>query len=135
MLQEILLSNWIINGVIIGVTATLIMDSWALVLQRVYCVVPLNYAMLGRWLAHLCKGVLKHKNIGNAKAVSGELLIGWIAHYLIGIVFALTLLILTGDPSVVDSTQLHASVNVWFNNSHISLFIDATRYGIRNSRK
>ena len=48
--------------------------------------------MLGRWLGHLWCGRLKHESIAKAVPVRRELLLGWLAHYAIGISFAALLL-------------------------------------------
>lgn len=67
------------------------MDLWALLLKR-FGIPSLNYAFLGRWIGNLPKGKWSHENIARAPAVKGELLIGWSAHYSIGIAFAALLL-------------------------------------------
>lgn len=82
----------IVIGCMIGVGATLVMDIWALLLNKLFKVPSLNYAMVGRWIGHLKNGKFTHQNIGKAEAISGEGIIGWTAHYLIGIVFAIVLL-------------------------------------------
>jgi hypothetical protein len=46
---------------------------------------------VGYWLAHLARGRFRRDPIA-APPVQGERLIGWIAHYLIGIAFAAMLL-------------------------------------------
>jgi hypothetical protein len=76
---------------LIGVLATMVMDVWALVLRR-FGVRSLNFAFLGRWLGHLPRGEWMHESIAKATPVRGELLLGWCAHYSIGITFAALLL-------------------------------------------
>lgn len=71
----------------IGIGATLLMDAWALVLRR-FGITSLDFALLGRWLGHLRDGIWRHANIAQAAPVRGERLLGWIAHYAIGITFA-----------------------------------------------
>lgn len=80
----------------IGIGATLVMDLYALFLKRAFGVPSLNYAMVGRWLGHLTKGRVTHDNIAAARPVSGETLVGWCAHYAIGIIFAGVLLAIWG---------------------------------------
>jgi hypothetical protein len=59
--------------------------------------VPLpDYGLVGRWLAHSARGRLRHERIGTSPRVRGERLIGWVAHYLIGIAFAAALLAVFG---------------------------------------
>lgn len=52
--------------------------------------------MVGRWLGHLFRGRVTHDHIGQASPVPGEAAMGWIAHYLIGILFAALLLGIMG---------------------------------------
>ena len=82
----------VVRAVLIGVGATIVMDLWALVRKRVFGVASLDYRMLGRWIGNLPRGQLAHENIGKAAPVRGELIVGWCAHYAIGITFALLLL-------------------------------------------
>lgn len=73
------------------------MDLWALLLRRVFNVTSLNFCLVGRWLGHM-PGTFRHANIGKSAKKPAECFIGWSAHYLIGIVFALTLVLATaGD--------------------------------------
>ncbi|EHP38114.1 hypothetical protein OR16_39189 [Cupriavidus basilensis OR16] len=81
---------------LIGAGATLVMDIWATARKRLLGISPLDYALVGRWLAYLARGRFRHDPIGASAPVKGERLSGWIAHYLIGIVFAAALLALWG---------------------------------------
>lgn len=83
--------EFVLRTVLIGVGATMLTDAWALLL-RAFGIPSLNFAFLGRWIAHLPRGQLMHESIARAKPVRGELLIGWCAHYSIGITFAALLL-------------------------------------------
>lgn len=80
---------------LIGLGATLVMDAWALLMHRLFKLTSLNYCLVGRWIQHLFSGVLRHENIGKAKARPAECLLGWSAHYLLGVIFALALVLLT----------------------------------------
>jgi hypothetical protein len=75
-------------GLLIGVGATLLMDVWAIVLKRMFGVPSLDYAMVGRWLGSMWECRFTHKNIAESPPVAGERVIGWAAHYSIGIFFA-----------------------------------------------
>jgi hypothetical protein len=77
--------------VVIGVGATVVMDLWALLLRQLG-IPSLNFAFLGRWLGHLPQGRWTHESIAKAAPVRGESVIGWCAHYSIGITFAAILL-------------------------------------------
>lgn len=80
-----------LRAVLIGAGATLVMDAWALLLRQLG-VQSLNFALLGRWIGHLPRGQWMHESIAGAAPVKGELVIGWCAHYAIGITFAALLL-------------------------------------------
>ena len=80
-----------LRAVLIGAGATMLMDLWALLLRR-FGIPSLNFAFLGRWIGHLPEGRWMHESIAKAAPVRGELLIGWIAHYSIGMSFAALLL-------------------------------------------
>ena len=84
------------RAVLIGIGATIVMDLWTLVRKRAFGVASLDYRMLGRWIGNLPRGQFAHENIGKASPVRGELVLGWCAHYTIGITFALLLLELWG---------------------------------------
>jgi hypothetical protein len=79
--------EWALRTVLIGAGATMVMDAWALLLRR-FGIPSLNFAFLGRWMGHLPRGRWMHESIGKSTPVRGELLIGWCAHYSIGISFA-----------------------------------------------
>ncbi len=87
--------EFVLRTVLIGAGATLVMDVWALLLRQ-FGVPSVNFAFLGRWIGHLCQGQWTHESIARATPVSGELLIGWCAHYSIGISFAAVLILTFG---------------------------------------
>ena len=84
------------DAIILGIGATVFMDIWALVLWHVFGVPSLDYALVGRWIGHLRHGTWIHPSIMRAEPLRYERPAGWIAHYLIGIVFAGGLLLICG---------------------------------------
>jgi hypothetical protein len=84
------------RGLVMGVGAAALMDVWGVVLRRGFGVPTLDYAMLGRWIGHMRGGVFAHDRIAVARAVRGERPLGWLAHYAIGVAFAIVLLVLVG---------------------------------------
>jgi hypothetical protein len=74
-----------------GVGATAVTDLWSLVRRRLLHAPLPNYALVGRWIAHLPRGRARHESIAATSPVRGERAIGWTAHYLIGIAFAFAL--------------------------------------------
>ncbi|MDP3137061.1 MAG: DUF2938 family protein [Burkholderiaceae bacterium] len=79
----------------IGVGATATMDLWLLLLQRLGAP-TLNFAMIGRWVGHLRRGVFRHDSIATARPLRGELALGWLVHYATGIAFAALLVAVAG---------------------------------------
>src|SRR4051812_27870938 len=79
----------------IGVGATLVMDGWLLLLKRAGVPVA-NFALLGRVLGYLFRGTRLRGGPAKAPAIRGEALLGWSAHYAIGIAFAALLVSATG---------------------------------------
>ncbi len=71
-----------------GVGATAVVDVWALARKQGWGIALPNYALLGRWLGHMPAGRFHHDAIAASAPVFGERLLGWTAHYLIGIAFA-----------------------------------------------
>lgn len=84
------------RSMLIGIGATATMDIWAVVMKRVFGVPSLNYGLVGRWLGHVRHGRFVHKSIAEARPVSQERIIGWSAHYIIGIVLAALRLLILG---------------------------------------
>lgn len=74
----------------IGTGATVVLDAWLLLLQRLG-IPALNFTFLGRWVGHLFRGRFAHAAIARADPIPGELAIGWFTHYAIGIAFAAVL--------------------------------------------
>jgi hypothetical protein len=87
----------ILGPAAIGVGATVAMDLWNLFLKRAFSIPSLNYCLLGRWVRHMPGGTLMHANIAAAPQKPFECTTGWIAHYTIGVVFALVFVLASGD--------------------------------------
>jgi hypothetical protein len=88
--------EFVVAALLIGSGATAVMDLWLLFLRCGLGVRTLDYAMLGRWLGHIPRGTYVHENIAKATPVPGERILGWCAHYAIGVTFAALLLSIWG---------------------------------------
>jgi len=71
-----------------GIIATAVMDVWLAFLKRVFDLPTTNWAMVGRWFGHLPGGKFIHRPIGSSDAIKNEEALGWLLHYVIGIVYA-----------------------------------------------
>jgi len=84
--------DYLVCTILTGAGATAVMDIWAIARKRLLGAPAPNYGLVGRWLAHMPRGRFRHDSIAAAVPVHGERLVGWTAHYLIGIAFAAILL-------------------------------------------
>lgn len=82
--------------VLVGGGATLITDLWMLFLM-LFGMPPMNVRMLGRWVGHVARGKVVHSAIAASSPISGETAIGWVAHYLVGVLFAALLVMMMGE--------------------------------------
>lgn len=93
-----------VSALFIGIGATAFMDAVAVVRKRLFEVPAADYGLVGRWLAHLPRGRFRHDAIAKSPPVRGERLIGWTAHYAIGVAFASLLLAIWGPDWVCRPT-------------------------------
>jgi uncharacterized membrane protein YagU involved in acid resistance len=100
--------NYILSAIAIGVGASLVMDLWNLFLKRAFSIASLNYCLLGRWLGHMPGGTFRHASITDATQKPFECTVGWIAHFAIGVVFALVFVVLTSGDWLESPTLLPA---------------------------
>lgn len=88
--------NMLATTVLLGTGATALIDLWAVARRQLFGVPMPNYGLVGRWLAHMPRGRFRHDSIASAQPVQGERLLGWTAHYLIGISYAAILPVVWG---------------------------------------
>ena len=98
----------ILSAIAIGLGATLLMDLWNSFLKRVFGVASLDYCLLGRWVSHIPSGTLVHANIRAARQKPFECAVGWIAHYTIGVAFAVAFVALASGEWLARPTLLPA---------------------------
>jgi Protein of unknown function (DUF2938) len=96
------------RAVAIGIGATLLMDFWNLFLKRAFGIPSLNYCLLGRWLRHMSGGTFRHASINAASQKPFECTVGWVAHYTIGVVFAMVFVVLASGDWLTRPTLLLA---------------------------
>lgn len=92
----------------IGVVATLLTDLWNLLLKHGFNIQSLNFCFLGRWILYIPNGTFRHNSIKIATPKPFECVIGWIAHYSIGIVLTLLFIILAPGDWINQPTLLPA---------------------------
>lgn len=88
--------NYLTCTLILGLAATAVMDAWGFARKPLLGLPAADYRLVGRWVSHFAHGKFRHAAIGKAPAAAGELATGWVAHYLLGLVFAAAFLALAG---------------------------------------
>jgi len=82
----------------VGIGATLFLDLFAVVRARLTGKPGMNWGKVGRWLGHLPRGQLVLTGPAASSRLPGEAALGWVFHYLVGILLAAVLTaILGGD--------------------------------------
>ena len=102
--------EFIVRSVFIGIGATIVLDLWNAVLKRLFGIPSLSMRMIGRWVGHLPRGHFVHDSIAAASPVRGEQVLGWCAHYTIGVIFAALLVAMWGLDWARNPTPLPAVI-------------------------
>lgn len=102
--------QFVICAVFVGVGATLLLDVWTVFRRRFFGIKSLDLRLLGRWIGHIPRGRLVHQDISKSESISGEAIIGWVAHYGIGCTFAALLLNIYGLEWAQQPTALPALI-------------------------
>ncbi|RKQ95574.1 DUF2938 family protein [Maricaulis maris] len=87
----------------IGIGASLVLDAWVWLRQRWLGVPPLDYGRVGRWAIGRVRGRFDTGRTGGA-VTAGEAVVGWLIHFLTGVIFAGVLIAITGPGWLQDPT-------------------------------
>ncbi len=98
----------VVSAICMGLGATLTFDLWALFLKFALRMAPSNICLVGRWLRYMPEGIVRHANITATAPRRAECLLGWAAHYLIGVTFALVFVALAGPAWLRQPTPIPA---------------------------
>lgn len=96
--------------VAIGIGGTVLMDLWAILLSVLPGQSKPNWAPVGRWFWHLRNSKVFHDDIGKAEPYDHELALGWIGHYVVGIVYGFLPLVIAGTGWLAAPTFLPAFI-------------------------
>lgn len=99
---------FVMRAILIGLGATLTFDLWGLFLKHAFKITPSNICFVGRWLLYMPEGTFKHTNITSSPPKRAECTVGWLAHYTIGITFAIVFVVITGRNWIQQPTLLPA---------------------------
>lgn len=97
-----------LSPVFMGIGATLTFDLWTLFLKYAFKVTPSNFCLLGRWILYLREGIFQHATIVSTPQKNRECTVGWIAHYMTGITFAVGFITLASDSWLQQPTLIPA---------------------------
>lgn len=86
----------VIFMIVTGIGATLVGDLWGFARRPLLGTPAPDYALVGRWIGHMPRGIFRHAAIARAQPVNRERALGWLVHYVIGIAFAGLLLAIGG---------------------------------------
>ena len=98
----------VVQVIAVGIGATLFMDAVAVIKKRLFAVASLDYRLVGRWLGHMLDGQIRHASIASATPTRHEAWVGWLFHYLTGLVFAALLVMTVGCTWLATPTLLAA---------------------------
>jgi hypothetical protein len=101
------------KATLVGVGGTIVLDLYALIMSRALGLPATNWAMVGRWFGNMAQGQFVQVAMSEAAPFKGELAIGWIAHYAIGICYGLLLLALCGKVWLERPTLLPPMILAW----------------------
>jgi hypothetical protein len=99
---------YVLLAIAVGLGATLLMDLWAIFLKCAFNIPSPNYCFVGRWLRYMPEGIFCHSSMAAAPQKPAECIVGWIAHYAIGVSFALSLVLLVSPRWLQEPTLLPA---------------------------
>ncbi len=115
------MNNLVINMIVAGIFATIMLDVWQRILHATTGLPATNWGIVGRWFGHMPHGRFMHEAIGEAEPVPGEAAIGWSMHYLIGVLYGviyvgLIVVVLSGVPTLLNGFLfgLASVVIPWF---------------------
>jgi hypothetical protein len=100
----------ILVAVCTGIGATLLTDIWNKLLKWILNIQSLNFCLLGRWIMYMPYGIFRHQHIRTTPPKSYECLMGWLAHYSIGIGLAVFFMLLVSVAWLNQPTLLPALV-------------------------
>ena len=115
------MNNLAMNMIVAGIFATIVLDIWQRVLRATTGIPVTNWGIVGRWFGHMPRGRFVHAAIAEVEPIAGELAIGWIMHYLIGVLYGvvyvgLIVVVLSGTPTLLNGFLfgLASVVIPWF---------------------
>lgn len=88
-----MINDSIYTFILIGIGGTIVLDIYAWLLATFFGLPATNWLLVGRWVGHMKSGQFIQPALPKAERIPGELIIGWVVHYLIGITYGLILML------------------------------------------
>lgn len=88
-------SSTLILGLLMGLSGTILMDFWAILLNRVAQMPLPNWGPVGRWVIYLPK--VFHEDINQIPVKPNEVQIGWAFHYAVGLAYGVIFVLVAGE--------------------------------------
>lgn len=90
---------------VVGVASTIVLDVWVLIVQKVTGIPPTNWGIVGRWVLGLFEGELVIDDASSEPSIF-ERTVGWLFHYVIGISYAILLILIYGEAIISNPTVM-----------------------------
>ena len=85
----------IFHMVIIGIVSCVVMDLWQRLLKLLYSINPSDWSVVGRWFVLVVSDrQIYNPTIDQVAPIKNELIIGWIVHYSVAILYSIFFYIL-----------------------------------------
>ena len=85
----------IFHIVIIGIVSCVVMDVWQRLLKLLYSINPSDWSVVGRWFVLVVSyRQIYNPTIDQVAPIKNELMIGWIVHYSVAILYSIFFYIL-----------------------------------------
>ena len=85
----------IFHVVIIGILSCVVMDVWQRLLKLLYSINPSDWSVVGRWfILVVLQRQIYNPTIDQVAPIKNELMIGWIVHYSVAILYSIFFYIL-----------------------------------------
>ena len=89
-------SGLILQGALLGIGANILFDLWQRGLAVASGQPAPDWAPIGRWFWHLRRGKVFHDDIGRAESYAHERALGWVGHYMVGIIYGVIFALIAG---------------------------------------
>ncbi|MBT0729888.1 DUF2938 family protein [Rosenbergiella nectarea] len=100
------MNTLIIFSLVVGIGSTLVLDLWGMLLFKLKGTAPTDWGNVGRWLLGLRQGTWVAIQQDTRPPSAVEKLSGWTFYYLVGVAYAVILVIGWGMPFIQAPTLL-----------------------------